>query len=72
MIDENQDTSGFYLYNTNSDSLSWAYSCVSGEDFSLYRSEKDSYSYPVNGWRWFDSIEKAHEFYGIKILEINR
>jgi hypothetical protein len=33
--------------------------------FDLFREEKDTYEYPVEGWYWFDSEEEACQFFGL-------
>lgn len=35
-------------------------------DSELFAEHKDKYTYPVYGWYWFDTIEQAKEFFGIK------
>ena len=32
---------------------------VSGDGFLLIAEEKDSYTYPINGWYWFNTEEEA-------------
>lgn len=32
-------------------------------DNTLLASDKDSYTYPVEGWYWFDSLDSAMAFY---------
>lgn len=32
----------------------------------LFADSKDIYTYPVYGWYWFDTLEEAKEFFGIK------
>ena len=61
------DTSGFY----NPDFLLRAGLFVYGPDYTLLKSLKDTYTYPVHGWTWFDSAEAAVEFYHIPIEEWN-
>lgn len=52
-----EDTSGFYkLYG---DELVIAPNAVYNKDFTLLREEKDTHTYPVDGWEWFDSKEEA-------------
>jgi prolyl oligopeptidase PreP (S9A serine peptidase family) len=31
-------------------------------DYMLIAEQKDSYTYPVDGWYWFDTVEEAHNF----------
>lgn len=39
---------------------------VFGPDYLLLAENKDTYKYPINGWYWFDTIEEAKLFFGIK------
>lgn len=38
---------------------------VHGPSFNLLSEEKDLYTYPVEGWYWFDSEAEAREFFGL-------
>lgn len=33
---------------------------------TLKAEDKDNFTYPQDGWYWFDTIEEANEFFGIK------
>ena len=58
------DSSGFYSFN---DSLFYAPNFVYFPDgTSLLVENKDNYSYPDNGWYWFDSEEAAKLFFNIE------
>jgi hypothetical protein len=35
--------------------------------FELLRSAKDSYTYPAEGWYWFDSLELACGFFNVPV-----
>lgn len=59
------DTSGFYK-NEDGNLLTGPHYVLSGS-YSLFRGEKDTYTYPVGGWYWFDSIEEACSFFQIKL-----
>lgn len=61
------DTSGFY----NKDFMLRAGKFVYGPGFELDKDLKDSYSYPVGGWYWFDSVEEASLFFEVNIDDIN-
>jgi|688.fasta_scaffold01323_15 hypothetical protein len=54
----NTDTSGFYK-NDNGDLLYGTKIYGPYGNFYLTKEEKDNYTYPVDGWYWFDSIEDA-------------
>lgn len=59
-----EDTSGFYkldgivLFGPN---------FVLNSNYELRRDTKDQYTYPVDGWYWFDSVEEAYGFFGVEI-----
>jgi hypothetical protein len=58
-------TSGFYKL-TESNYIIYAPNYVYGAGVELLRGAKDSYSYPVDGWRWFDTKEIAETFFGVE------
>ena len=37
--------------------------------FRLFREERNTYTYPVDGWYWFDSEEEARIFFNIPLPE---
>lgn len=51
---------GFYK---NDEGLLYAPNSVSGPGFDLAKETKDGYTYPVEGWHWFDSEAEAREFF---------
>jgi hypothetical protein len=61
------DTSGFY----NKDAMLRAGKFVIGPDFELHSELKDTYTYPVNGWIWFDSAEEAAASFEVNIDDMN-
>jgi hypothetical protein len=60
-----EKTDGFYRVE-NENIVVYGRLYVLGQDYALYRDEKDTYEYPVDGWRWFDSKSEAHDFFGIE------
>jgi hypothetical protein len=52
------DTSGFY--KKDNDSLLYAQNWVQSKDYTLIRSDKDKYKYPIDGWSWFDDAAAAY------------
>jgi hypothetical protein len=58
-----EDTSGFYFCQDGA--LAFGPNFVETKDFQIYRDQKDSYTYPVNGWYWFDSEEDARIFFNL-------
>jgi hypothetical protein len=61
------DTSGFYhpYHKLRAGKF------VFGPDFELRREFKDTYTYPVQGWTWFDSAELAAAEFGCSVDELN-
>lgn len=58
-----EDTSGFYNYQDGG--LAHAPNFVENSQFSLYRGEHHTHTYPVGGWYWFDSEADARAFFNI-------
>jgi hypothetical protein len=55
---------GFYKLDTNGNMLH-APNAVFAPNYTLLKAEKDTYTYPVDGWRWFDSERDAKLHYGL-------
>jgi len=60
------DTSGFYKLDGE---LLYAPNYVLNANYELYRYQHESYTYPVDGWYWFDSELEAREFFGLPPIE---
>lgn len=56
MTEETTDTSGFYKLDGE---LLYGPNFVYAPTFTLFREQKDSYTYPQDGWIWADSEEEA-------------
>lgn len=63
MITKAKDTSGFYKVVENK--LIFAPNAVRAPTYDLFRKDKDTYDYPVQGWYWFDSEEEARAFFDL-------
>jgi hypothetical protein len=37
--------------------------CVISAEYELLTEFKDSYTYPVDGWYWFDTLEEANAYF---------
>ena len=57
-------TEGFY--KLHKDNLLHAPNFVESPTYALYKENKDDYTYPVDGWYWFESLEEAQNFFGIE------
>jgi len=62
---QNTDTSGFYK-NTNGN-VCYAKHSVDAPTFTLIAAQHQSYTYPIDGWHWFNSEEEAYISFGIPI-----
>ena len=63
------NTSGFYDANGN-----WAAHFVYNANFELLVELKDTYTYPVGGWTWYDSVEEVQAAEGFEeqvVIDIN-
>jgi hypothetical protein len=52
-----EDTSGFYKKDEQGNWLH-AVNAVYTKDYTLLRELKDTYTYPVDGWAWYDEQPK--------------
>ena len=57
------NTSGFY--KNDSGTLLYAPLFVQASGFLLLRQDREEYTYPTEGWQWFDSKGEAIDAYGI-------
>jgi len=62
MNEETEDTSGFYMYDSQ---LFYAAGFVVSSQFELNREDKDKYTYPVYGWYYFESEDEAYAFFNL-------
>lgn len=62
------DTSGFYKKELFE--LCFAGNFVHTPNNSLIRDLSHTYTYPVEGWYWFDSAQAAHDHFGLPYTEI--
>ena len=53
------------FYKLESGNLLYATQSVRCLEYTLLREEKDTYTYPIDGWYWFDSEEQAKIFFNI-------
>jgi hypothetical protein len=55
------------FYKLDNNELQIAETCISGLDLDLHYSQKDTYTYPVQGWYWFDTEEEAKTFFNLPL-----
>lgn len=60
---------GFYKYD-NGDLLHGPNYVLAGS-YNLHKEQKDTYTYPIGGWYWFDMESGARTFFGLPELKIN-
>jgi hypothetical protein len=53
-----EDTSGFYKVNDKQ--VLFAPNAVISKTYTLAREQKGTYTYPIEGWYWFDSEQEAY------------
>jgi hypothetical protein len=58
------ETSGFY--KLDGADLLYGQNYIINAEYTLLREHKDEYSYPQDGWMWFDSEDQAREYFGIQ------
>jgi hypothetical protein len=59
------NTSGFY--KAQGEDLLYAPIFVQSATYTLLRSDRENYLYPVDGWSWFSSKEDAYQYHQIAI-----
>jgi hypothetical protein len=57
---------GFYKLNEDNE-LMCAPNFVCTPDYELYKEQHETYTYPVDGWSWFNSEQEAADFFGITL-----
>lgn len=53
------------FYKADNGILLYAPEQVSGPDYDLFSYARDTYTYPVHGWTWFDTEQAARIFFKI-------
>jgi hypothetical protein len=57
------------FYKLNNQEVEIVETCITGLDLDLHYAQKDTYTYPVQGWYWFDTIQEAYAFFGLVYTE---
>ena len=60
---------GFYKLDG---SLLYGPNFVLNANYELRKESKDSHSYPVDGWSWFENENAARSFFGLKLLVLDK
>jgi hypothetical protein len=69
---EPQDTSGFYRIDPDGGELQYAPNFVYAPTYTLLRADHATYTYPVDGWYWFDTLKQAEAFFETTDDEIDQ
>lgn len=59
VIAERQKDSGFYKVDPDGVTLLYGRFYVLNANYELWRDQKDTYTYPTDGWSWFESEAEA-------------
>ena len=59
------ETQGFY--KNDNGMILYGPNFVDAGSFLLLKEEKDTYTYPIGGWYWFDSKEDAYGFWNLPV-----
>lgn len=59
------DTTGFYKNDNGQMMCGPGWVIGPYNSFELRKEQKDTYTYPIDGWYWFDSEEQAYAFFGL-------
>jgi hypothetical protein len=54
---------GFYKFD--GERLSYASTSVYAPNYTLLADDRDSVTFPFNGWMWFDTLSEAEVYFGI-------
>jgi len=57
------------FYKLDNAELLYGPNFVLNTGYSLYKEQKDTYSYPVDGWYWFADENQARSFFGLPLIE---
>lgn len=55
------------FYKAQEDSMLFAPNFVYSKNYTLLKEDKDSYTYPVDDWYWFDTKVEAYAFFNIPL-----
>jgi len=53
------------FYKLDNTELQIAETCIAGLDLDLHIDQKDTYTYPIQGWHWFDTEDAARVFFDL-------
>ena len=59
------ETKGFYK-NEEGGNLQFAPDAVISSEYVLFADLRTDYTFPIDGWHWFESETEAKDYFGIK------
>ena len=68
-MDGDNMTSGFYKLDGT---LLYGPKAVHNANYQLHSADHASYTYPVDGWHWFNTLEEACGFFEIDVEEYSQ
>lgn len=68
VIAEREKDSGFYKKDPATEELLYGRFYVLNTEYELWREQKDTYTYPVDGWSWYDSEEEARTVLNVPVV----
>lgn len=64
------ETDGFY--KNDNGTLLHARDCVLSSDYELRRETRDTHTYPVDGWQWFESEDEARVHFNLPPADLSQ
>lgn len=61
---------GFYKHVANT--LAYGATFIHSPNYELRVEQKDTYTFPVDGWYWFDTLEEACSFFNLDIADYQK
>jgi hypothetical protein len=59
------------FYKNDNGTLLCGPNFVENANYSLRREIYDTYTYPIDGWYWFETDEEARKFFGLPEPQLN-
>jgi hypothetical protein len=61
---------GNFFYKTDTGDLSQSNQIFFPDGTFILSDLHEQYTYPIDGWYWFDSEQQAREFFGLPLIDI--
>ena len=56
------EENGFYKLDIDNNDLLYGPNFVYHRDYEIFKEYKDTYTFPVDGWYWFETYDEAYNF----------